>query len=161
MTQGYRVVPCACQLTQLNKQSREPDSTEQKVRLVERDDQPLHVERVEHPSIAGYSLQSFGPGQRLAARARWRRAFTPWMPLMNFPVVGWRLCGGPRVSRAKHHHMKSDQTGRTTKPRTATCHAYHTHKTTLLHCIPQRVMYMFMHLFLSTLYDGRTALVVF
>ena len=56
-----------------------PDSTEQKGRLVERDDPPLHVERVEHPSIAGYSLQSFGPGQPLAARARWRRAFTPWM----------------------------------------------------------------------------------
>ena len=56
-----------------------PDSTEQKVRLVERDDQPLHVERVEHPSIAGYSLETFGPGQPLAARARWRRAFTPWM----------------------------------------------------------------------------------
>ena len=56
-----------------------PDSTEQNGRLVERDDPPLHVERVEHPSIAGYSLQSFGPGQPLAARARWRRAFTPWM----------------------------------------------------------------------------------
>ena len=56
-----------------------PDSSEQKVQIVERDDPPLHVERVEHPSIAGYSLQSFGPGQPLAARARWRRAFTPWM----------------------------------------------------------------------------------
>ena len=55
------------------------DSTEQKVRLVERDDPLLHVERVEHPSIAGYSLKTFGPGQPLAARARWRRAFTPWM----------------------------------------------------------------------------------
>ena len=56
-----------------------PDSTEQKGRLVERDDPLLHVERVEHPSIAGYSQQTFGPGQPLAARARWRRAFTPWM----------------------------------------------------------------------------------
>ena len=44
-----------------------PDSTEQNGRLVERDDPPLHVERVEHPSIAGYSLQTFGPGQPLAA----------------------------------------------------------------------------------------------
>ena len=25
------------------------------------------------------SLKTFGPGQPLAARARWRRAFTPWM----------------------------------------------------------------------------------
>ena len=56
-----------------------PDSTGQKGRLVERDDPLLHVERVEHPSIAGYSQQTFGPGQPLAARARWRRAFTPWM----------------------------------------------------------------------------------
>ena len=56
-----------------------PDSSEQKVQIVERDDPPLHVERVEHPSIAGHCLQTFGPGQPLAARARWRRAFTPWM----------------------------------------------------------------------------------
>ena len=61
-----------------------PDSSEQKVRIVERDDPPLHVERVEHPSIAGYSLETFGPGQPLAARARWRRAFTPWMSANEF-----------------------------------------------------------------------------
>ena len=70
-----------------------PDSTEQKGRLVERDDQPLHVERVEHPSIAGYRLQSFGPGQPLAARARWRRAFTPWMSAIGFSrSEGATLC---------------------------------------------------------------------
>ena len=56
-----------------------PDSSEQKTRLVVRDDPPLHAERVERPSIAGCILHSFGSGQRLAARARWRRAFTPWM----------------------------------------------------------------------------------
>ena len=61
-----------------------PDSTEQNGRLVERDDPPLHVERVEHPSIAGHCLQTFGPGQPLAARARWRRAFTPWMSAKEF-----------------------------------------------------------------------------
>ena len=47
-----------------------PDSSEQKVQIVERDDPPLHVERVEHPSIAGCSLQNLGSEQRLAATVR-------------------------------------------------------------------------------------------
>ena len=44
-----------------------PDSSEQKTRLVVRDDPPLHAERVERPSIAGCILHSLGSGQRLAA----------------------------------------------------------------------------------------------
>ena len=79
-----------------------PDSSEQKVRLVERDDPPLHVERVERPSIAGHCLQSFGTGQPLAARARWRRAFTPWMSASEFSQSeGATMCVllAPRVYR--------------------------------------------------------------
>ena len=77
-----------------------PDSTGQKGRLVERDDPLLHVERVEHPSIARYSLQSFGPGQPLAARARWQRAFTPWMSANPVSRTwGATMCSSWRTSR--------------------------------------------------------------
>ena len=44
-----------------------PDSAEQYARLFERDDPRLHVECVQHPSIAGCSLQNLGSEQRLAA----------------------------------------------------------------------------------------------
>ena len=40
-----------------------PDSSEQKTRLVVRDDPPLHAERVERPSITGCILHSLGSGQ--------------------------------------------------------------------------------------------------
>ena len=84
-----------------------PDSTGQKGRLVERDDPLLHVERVEHPSIAGYSQQTFGPGQPLAARARWRRAFTPWMSAIGFSRSGgatlWHAPGQWRAAAGLGH----------------------------------------------------------
>ena len=44
-----------------------PDSVEHEARLVERDEPPLHVERVEHPSVAGFSMQNLGSEQRIAA----------------------------------------------------------------------------------------------
>ena len=47
-----------------------PDSTEQKSRLVERDDPLLHVERVEHPSIAGYSQQQCCPFTGIGPEAK-------------------------------------------------------------------------------------------
>ena len=37
-----------------------PDSVEHEARLVERDEPRLHVERVQHPSIAGCSLGTQG-----------------------------------------------------------------------------------------------------
>ena len=79
-----------------------PDSSEQKVRIVERDDPPLHVERVEHPSIAGYSLETFGPGQPLAARARWRRAFTSWMSAKGISRSEGRHCVWGMTNREPH-----------------------------------------------------------
>ena len=44
-----------------------PDSAEHEARLVERDEPPLHVERVEHPSVARLSMQNLGSEQRIAA----------------------------------------------------------------------------------------------
>ena len=46
-----------------------PDSTGQKGRLVERDDPLLHVERVEHPSIAAVTSQ---PGSQPGSVTRAR-----------------------------------------------------------------------------------------
>ena len=44
-----------------------PDSAEHEVRIVERDGPPLHVERVQHPSVASCSMQNLGSEQRIAA----------------------------------------------------------------------------------------------
>ena len=44
-----------------------PDSAEQCARLVEPDDPRLHVERVQHPSVASCSMQNLGSEQRIAA----------------------------------------------------------------------------------------------
>ena len=52
-----------------------PDSVEHEVRLVERDGPPLHVERVEHLSVARFSMQHLGSEQRLAATVGSRAAY--------------------------------------------------------------------------------------
>ena len=44
-----------------------PDSVEHEARLVERDEPRLHVERVQHPSVASCSMQNLGSEQRIAA----------------------------------------------------------------------------------------------
>ena len=44
-----------------------PDSVKHEARLVERDEPRLHVERVQHPSVASCSMQNLGSEQRIAA----------------------------------------------------------------------------------------------
>ena len=47
---SFKLYVCVTWMKMLHTALKLPDSSEQKTRLVVRDDPPLHVERVEHPS---------------------------------------------------------------------------------------------------------------
>ena len=70
-----------------------------------RDDPPLHVERVEHPSIAGCRLQNLGSGQQLLATVR-----SGALHLAETSVIGLsRTVGNERLCARTHRHGRRTQ----------------------------------------------------
>ena len=71
------------------------DRSSQPARSVVLDDLRLHVDRVEHRSLAGCSLHNLGSRQQVAALAHGGEAGQRALGVLtSFPVVSVRLCVG-------------------------------------------------------------------
>ena len=68
------------------------DSSWQPARFFVINDRRLQANRVDHRSLAGFSLHNLGSGQQVAAGARRRGGAARIGVLSSFPVVGVRLC---------------------------------------------------------------------